>query len=442
MEQGVVQTDLFGTEKISKILLRLAPPVMLAQLIQALYNIVDSFFVGRYSASGLTALSIIYPVQLLMIAFAVGTGVGINTVMAAKLGAGKKQKADEYAGVGAPLAIIMWALFAGICYGMMPFYARMSTNSAAVIQDVITYGRIVCVFSFGLFLESIWTKVLQANGDMKTPMLAQIIGAVTNIILDPLLIFGMLGLPEMGIGGAAVATVTGQIMAALVVMKKGYRKSPELRLYPRHIADIFRLGVPNILMQSAYTFYILGLNLILSGFCDEAVTALGLYYKWQTFFFIPLGAMQTCIVPIISYNYAAKNLERCKKTLSTAILFGLLLMAVGTACFLLIPTQMLGVFTKDPLVIEIGRVGFRLIGISFFPMVTSLIFPVFFQAVGAALKSSALTVIRTVVLFVPLGYLFSRLGLDRFWLTFVVTEVLTSIVGLLFYKQFLRKESA
>ena len=442
MQQGVVQTDLFGTEKISKILLRLAPPVMLAQLIQALYNIVDSFFVGRYSASGLTALSIIYPVQLLMIAFAVGTGVGINTVMAAKVGVGKRQKADEYAGVGVPLAIIMWALFAGICYAMMPFYARMSINSAAVIQDVITYGRIVCVFSFGLFLESIWTKVLQANGDMKTPMLAQIVGAITNIILDPLLIFGMLGLPEMGIGGAAAATVTGQIMAALVVMRKGYRKSPELRLYPRHIADIFRMGVPNILMQSAYTFYILGLNLILSGFCDEAVTALGLYYKWQTFFFIPLGAMQTCIVPIISYNYAAKNLERCKKTLSTAILFGLLLMAVGTACFLLIPTQMLGVFTKDPLVIEIGRVGFRLIGISFFPMVTSLIFPVFFQAVGVGLKSSALTVIRTVVLFVPLGYLFSQLGLDWFWLTFVVTEVLTSIVGMLFYRQFLRKESA
>ena len=442
MEQGVTQTDLFGTEKINKILLRLAPPVMLAQLIQALYNIVDSFFVGRYSASGLTALSIIYPVQLLMIAFAVGTGVGINTVMAAKLGAGKRHKADEYAGVGAPLAIIMWALFAGICYAIMPFYARMSTNSEAVIQDVITYGRIVCLFSFGLFLESIWTKVLQANGDMKTPMLAQIIGAITNIILDPLLIFGMLGLPEMGIGGAAVATVTGQIMAALVVMRKGYRKSPELRLYPRHIADIFRMGVPNILMQSAYTFYILGLNLILSGFCDEAVTALGLYYKWQTFFFIPLGAMQTCIVPIISYNYAARNIERCKKTLSTAILFGLLLMSVGTACFLLIPTQMLGVFTKDALVIEIGRVGFRFIGISFLPMVTSLTFPVFFQAVGAAFKSSALTIIRTVVLFVPLGYLFAQLGLNWFWLTFGVTEVLTSIVGMLFYRQFLRKESA
>ncbi len=304
-------TELFGTEKISKILFKLAPPVMLAQLIQALYNIIDSLFVGRYSDSGLTALSIIYPIQLFMIALAVGTGVGINTVMAAKLGVGSKKEADEFAGVGTPLAVAMWFLFSLICWFIMPAYARMSTNSEAVINDVITYGRIVCVFSFGLFLESIWTKVLQANGDMKTPMVAQIMGAITNIILDPLLIFGMFGLPKMGIGGAAVATVAGQIVAALIVSKKGFRKSPAKEVYPRHIAKIFRLGVPNILMQSAYTFYILGLNLILATFSDQAVTALGLYYKWQTFFFIPLGAMQTCIVPIISFNYAAKNIERC-----------------------------------------------------------------------------------------------------------------------------------
>ena len=434
------QTDLFGTEKISRILFRLAPPVMLAQLIQALYNIVDSFFVGKYSDSGLTALSIIYPMQLLMIAFAVGTGVGINTVMAAKLGTGNRKEADEYAGVGTPLAVVLWLLFATVCYLIMPFYARMSTDSEAVIQYVITYGRIVCVFSFGLFLESIWTKVLQSNGDMKTPMFAQILGAVTNIVLDPLLIFGLLGLPEMGIAGAAVATVAGQIVAALVVMKKGFRRSPELKLYPHHIAAIFRLGIPNILMQSAYTFYILGLNLILATFCDQAVTALGLYYKWQTFFFIPLGAMQTCIVPVISYNYAARNIDRCKKTLSTAILFGLALMALGALCFNTIPTQMLRVFTKDAQVIEIGRIGFHFVGISFLPMVTSLIFPVFFQAVGASLKSSTLTVIRTVLLFVPLGYLFSRLGLNWFWLTFPVTEVVTSAVGALFYRQFLRKD--
>ncbi len=433
-------TEFFGTEKISKILLKLAPPVMLAQLIQALYNIIDSLFVGRYSDVGLTALSIIYPVQLLMIALAVGTGVGINTVMAAKLGMGKRKEADEYAGVGTLLAIVIWLLFAVIGWFIMPAYARISTESVDVINDVVVYGRIVCVFSFGLFLESIWTKVLQASGDMKTPMLAQVFGAITNIILDPLFIFGMLGLPAMGIAGAAIATVAGQIVAALIVLKKGFRKSPKKEVYPHHVGKIFRLGVPNILMQSAYTFYILGLNLILATFSDQAVTALGLYYKWQTFFFIPLGAMQTCIVPVISFNYAAGNIERCKKTLTSAICFGLVLMTMGMLCFNLVPSQMLRVFTSDALVIEIGRVGFHFVGISFIPMVTSLIFPVFFQAVGLSLKSSFLTVIRTVVLFVPLGFLFSRLGLNWFWMTFPVTEVITSAVGLVFYRQFLAKE--
>lgn len=419
----------YGKEKISKILLKLAPPVMLAQLIQALYNIIDSLFIGRFSDDGLTALSIVYPLQLLMIALAVGTGVGINTIIAAKLGEGREKEANEYAGVGTPLATVLWLLFALICWLIMPAYARMSTESETIIQDVITYGRIVCLFSFGLFLESIWTKVLQANGDMKTPMVAQIVGAVTNIILDPLLIFGMFGLPRMGIAGAAVATVAGQIVAALIVMKKGYRPSPAKAVYPRYIARIFHLGMPNILMQSAYTFYILGLNLILAGFSDQAVTALGLYYKWQTFFFIPLNAMQTCIVPIISFNYAARNIDRCKKTLMTAIGFGLVMMTIGTLCFASIPGPMLSVFTSDPLVIEIGCIGFRFVGISFLPMVTSLIFPVFFQAVGYSLKSTALTVIRTVVLFVPLGYVFSRFGLTWFWMTFPVTEIITSIVG-------------
>ena len=191
-------------------------------------------------------------------------------------------------------------------------------------------------------------------------------------------------------------------------------------------------------MQSAYTFYILGLNLILAGFSDQAVTALGLYYKWQTFFFIPLGAMQTCIVPIVSFNYAAHNIDRCRKALTTSVLFGLALMAVGTLCFEVIPGPMLRVFTKDALVVSIGMYGFRFIGVSFLSMVTSLIFPVFFQAVGFGLKSSLLTVIRTVCLFVPLGWLFSRFGLEWFWLTFPVTELVTTLVGLVFYGQFLK----
>lgn len=429
-------SSFFGTEKISKILIKIAPPVMLAQLIQALYNIVDSFFVGKNSESGLTALSIIYPIQLLMIAIAVGTGVGINTCIAHYMGLGEEKKARDIAGIGTPLAIVLWFLFALVCYIAMPAYARMSTDSVEVIDKVITYGRIVSVFSIGLFAESIWTKVLQADGDMKTPMYAQILGAITNIILDPILIFGMFHIPAMGIAGAAIATVVGQIVAALIVMKRGYRRSPSINVYGRGLAKIYKMGVPNILMQSAYTFYILGLNLILAGFSDQAVTALGLYYKWQTIFFIPLGSLQTCIVPILSFNYAAGNFDRCKKTLSTSLIYGMALMFIGTLCFEFIPAQMLGVFTSDQRVIDIGAWGFHIIGVGFIPMVTSLIYPVFFQAVGKPVTSSLLTVVRTVILFVPLGYLFSKLGLTYFWLTFPVTEVLTTITGAVMYKRF------
>lgn len=424
----------FGSNSVMRILLRLAPPVMAAQLIQALYNIVDSFFVGKCSATGLTALSIIYPLQLLMIAIAVGTGVGINTLMAHYMGIGKRHKSDEAAGTGVFLAGAMWLIFAAICYAIMPFYAKMSTPSADVARDVVAYGRIVCVFSFGLFFESIWTKVLQAEGNMKRPMAAQIIGAVVNIVLDPLLIFGLGFFPKLGISGAAIATVTGQIATALIVMRGGLRRSPALAKYRSYIKRIYTLGFPNILMQSAYTFYILGLNLILKGFSDNAVTALGLYYKWQSFFFIPLGAMQTCIVPLLSFNYAARRYDRCRRTLKDAVLLGFALMAIGTLCFELIPTQMLSVFTDSREVISIGAHGFRFIGVSFIPMVTSLIFPVFFQAINSPAKSSLLTILRTVVLFVPLGWIFARFGLYWFWLTFPITEVITTVAGAAFYR--------
>lgn len=438
MQKTTSETHFFGEEKISRILLKIAPPVMLAQLIQALYNIVDSFFVGKYSETGLTALSIVYPIQLLMIALAVGTGVGVNTAMSARYGINKKNEAEEFAGVATPLAIFMYIIFAVVFWFFIPVYANFSTDSAYVIEQVIVYGRITSVLSFGLFLESSFTKILQANGNMRTPMIAQIIGAVINIILDPIFIFGMFGLPKMGIAGAAAATVTGQVVAALIVMKKGFYRSPALKLYPKRIAEIFRLGIPNIIMQSTYTFYILGLNLILAGFSDNAVTALGLYYKWQSFFFIPLGAMQTCIVPIISYNYSARNIRRCRQTLKVSVIFGMVMMAIGIICFEVFPEALLSVFTSDRDVIDIGIIGFRFTGSSFLLLVTAQIFPVFFQSTGYGVKSSALTLTRTLVFFVPLGYIFSRFGLFWFWLTFPVTETLTTILGLIFYKMFLR----
>ena len=440
--ENIKRNDYFGTGNITRIILKMAPPVMLAQLIQALYNIIDSLFVGRFSQSGLTALSIVYPLQLLMIALAVGTGVGINTAMAAKLGVGKEKEANDYAGVGTPLAVAIWAVFAAICYAIMPLYARLQTDTPEVIADVVTYGRIVCLFSFGLFLESIWTKVLQSRGDMKTPMIAQILGAVTNITLDPILIFGLFGFPKMGISGAAIATVLGQIVAALVVMKNGFYRSPKLKKYPDYLKRIFRLGVPNILMQSAYTLYIFGLNVILATFSDAAVTVLGLYYKWQTFFFIPIGAMQTCVVPVISYNYAARKIDRCKKSLNTALLFGGGLMIIGTLCFEIIPEPLLRFFASDPEVISVGITAFRIIGLSYVPLAISLTYPVLFQALGKSLTSSMLTIIRTVFLFVPLAYLFSRFGLDFFWLTYPVTDTTVSLLGFFLSVKFFKQHES
>lgn len=425
----------FRTEKISRILLHMAPPVMLAQLIQALYNLIDSFFIGRYSTAGLTALSIVYPLQLLMIAIAVGTGVGINTRVSHNNGIQNYEKADATAGIAAPLALVLWGAFALVSFLILPAYAASQTSSPEVIKDCIAYGRVVTLFSPGFFLESNWTKVCQANGDMKTPMAGQILGAVVNILLDPLLIFGWGPLPEFGVAGAGIATVIGQAAAALVVVRKGYRPLPALREYPALVRVVFQAGLPNILMQAAYTVYIFGLNLILAGFSDAAVTTLGLYYKWQTLFFIPLSALQTCIVPVISFNYAAGDMNRCRETMRVTYRYSMLLMTIGVACHVLIPGQMIGVFTSDADVLSIGRVAFRIVGPDFYPMSFALIYPVYFQAIGKAGKSSFLTLFRTLGLMLPVGYLLSLFGLNAFWFTWLVTDTITSLVGILLYRR-------
>ena len=426
----------FGKEKIHKIIFRLAPPVMIGQLIQALYNIIDSLFVGNFDQDGLTALSIIYPLQLLMIALAVGTGVGINALMSHYRGLGQNNKSNEVAGIGTQLAIISWIVFAVITYLALPSYVKLQTHDEKIIEYSLSYGTIVCVFSIGLFLESIWSKILQAEGRMVLPMVDQIVGAIINIVLDPILIFGF----KIGLPGAAIATVVGQLVSALIILKWGFRKSPKINLYPKYLGKIYKLGLPNIVMQSAYTFYIFGLNIILSKYSDAAVTTLGLYYKLQTFFFIPLGSLQTCMVPIISYNYARLDINRCKKILNECIIMGLALMFLGTLCFEFIPIPMVKIFSNDPEVLKITNYAFRFVGISFIPMVTSLIFPVFFESVGCIFRSTILTVIRTVVCFVPLGLLFSAIGgLFWFWLIYPITETITTIAGYIFYIYFLKK---
>ena len=400
-----VSPEFFGTESVWKIMLRIAPPIMLAQLIQAMYNIIDSLFVGQYSDDGLTALSAIYPVQLIIIALAVGTGVGTNTLMAKQYALKDEKGANHTAGVGTVLAVIMWALISVISIAFMGPYVAISAQSPVAMQYANEYGMIVSIGSIGLFLEGNWTKVLQSEGNMKLPMIAQIVGAVTNIVLDPLLIFTA----GLGIKGAAIERI------------------------PCIAKSIYKLGYPSICMQALYTVYIAILNIILAGFCDEAVTVLGLYYKLQSFFFIPLLGLQTCIVPVLSYNYTSGDYLRCRKIFRSSLIISGVFMILGVLSFELIPTQLIGLFTQSETVKSIGAVGFRLIGASFIPAVFSFMTPVFFQSIGYSKTSTFLSVLRQLICLVPLFWIFSFIGLDYAWLAFPLTEVITGSIGMGMY---------
>lgn len=426
----------FGTDSIPKILLKIAPPVMLALLIQSLYNIVDSFFVGRYSEQGLTALSIVYPLQLIITALAVGTGVGVNTLMAKYYALKKDKKANDTAGSGFVISLILWALFASATVLFLKPYLRTSASDPTALEYAYTYGMIVCVGSIGLFTEGIFSKVHQAEGNMVLPTVAQICGAVFNCIADPILIFGLGSAPKMGIAGAAIATVGGQLLAAVITGIKGLRKPPIASNFLHYTGKIFKLGYPSIIMQSMYTVYIVALNMILVTFCDEAVTVLGLYYKLQTFFFIPLIGLTTCIVPVLSYNYTNHSFDRTREVMKWSFLITIAFMVVGIICFELIPVRLLSIFSRSERVLEIGKTALRIIGTSFIPATFSLMLPIFFQAIGRGAPSVVLTLLRQIICLVPIFYLFSLLGLDYTWIAFPVSETLTAAVGFfLYYRQ-------
>ena len=429
------ETEFFRTEKIPKILLKIAPPVMLAQLIQAMYNIVDSFFVGKYSGNALTALSVIYPLQLIIIALAVGTGVGVNTYMARQYAQKSTQRAEEAAGTGMVLAFGTWLIFAVLSFVFMRPYVLTSAKTPEAIADAITYGRIVCVGSIGAFLEGNWTKVHQSRGNMRRPMIAQTLGALTNIVLDPILIFGLGPLPEMGVAGAAYATVAGQVAAAVITSFGGVKRPPELRKIFSYTKQIYWYGYASILMQALYTVYIVILNAILAGFSDSAVTVLGLYYKMQTFFFIPLMGLQTCIVPVLSFNYATKSYGRCREIMKDSYLFSCAFMLVGVICFVFFPTQLLKIFSDSSEVIMIGKNAFPIIGASFIPAVFSLMTPVFFQAIGNGKVSLFLSVMRQIFCLIPIFWVLSLIGLGFTWFAFPISEVIVGTLGMIFYRK-------
>ena len=432
-------SSFFATERIGKILLKLAPPVMLAQLIQALYNIVDSFFVGQYSSDALTALTVIYPLQLIIVALAVGTGVGVNTYMARKDSQGKSDEAEKTAGTGTVLAVVSWILFAGVSLSLMRPYIMTSAKTPAAVEAAVIYGNIVCFGSLPTLLEGSWSKVLQARGNMRLPMLGQVLGALTNIVFDPLLIFGIGPFPELGVAGAAYATVAGQLVAAIVVGVKGLRRIPPVREILHYAGKIYFYGYSSILMQALYTVYIVALNIILAGFSDAAVTVLGLYYKMQSFFFIPLYGLQTCVVPVLSYKYARESFDRCKEMMSKAFLVSSAFMLVGIVCFVGFPAQTISLFSTSAEVHSIGRVAFPIIGSSFVFAVFSLMTPVFFQAIGQGLISLFLTILRQIICLLPVFWLFSLIGLDYTWIAFPVAELTSGGVGYFLYRRVLRQ---
>ena len=433
------QTEFFAQEKISKVLRKLAPPVMFALLIQALYNIVDSFFVGQFSVAGLTALSVIFPIQFIAISVAVGTGVGVNTYMARKYGQENPQAADKAAGTGMVLELISWFVFAVLCYAFMRPYVLTSASEAEAVEAAVVYGNIVCLGSIGVFLEGNWTKVQQAQGKMQVPMLAQVAGALINIVLDPLLIFGWGFVPALGIAGAAYATVIGQLLAALITYFAGYRRPPtqlaELWFYTKRI---YYYGYSSILMQASCTVYIVFLNMVLAGFSDAAVTVLGLYYKLQTFFFIPLLGLCTCIVPVLSFNYARKAYERCRETVRESCYISAAFMLVGFSCFVFLPEQVINIFSDDAEVHKIGLLAFPIIGTSFFSAVFSLMMPVTFQALGFGRTSTLLALTRQIFLLMPSFWLLSLIGLNYTWLAFPISETVAGGLGFYLYRRVIR----
>lgn len=310
-----------------------------------------------------------------------------------------------------------------------------SAGSDTAVDYAVTYGNIVTVGRIGVFLEGCWTKVHQARGNMRRPMAALIIGAVLNIILDPLLIF----VAGLGIAGAAYATVAGQVCAAVIVGFGAVRKPPSVRRMLHFAKRIYFFGYSSILMQALYTVYILALNIILAGFSDSAVTVLGLYYKLQGFFFIPLFGLQTAIVPVLSYNYAAGEYDRCKQTMNKTYFVPAVFTVLGVIGFVFFPDVLIGLFSDNEEVHEIGRNAFPIIGAGFIPAVFSLVMPTFFQAIGMGIKSTFLSLLRQIFCLVPIFWAFSLIGLNYTWLSFPISETFSGSVGLIMYALQLRK---
>ena len=421
-------------KSVPKLLLKLAPPVMLAMLIASIYNIVDSYFVSSYSQDGLTALSIIYPMQLLMTAVSTGVGSGINIIVSRMDGMGDSHSQSRILKTGILLGVIDYVIFTIIAMLTIGSFIRVSSNITEVRTMGLQYSKIVILYSLGMFVEANCTKILQAKGRMVLPMIAQVVGALINIVLDPILIFGKCNFPEMGIEGAGISTVLGQHMAMIIVLVavlKSYSVKGKFSI--KDSLSIYRLGLPSIVLQALYTVYIVGLNLVLKTFTEDAVAVLGIYYKEQSFFIIPLIGLQQVILPIISYTYGANSPKRIQQTLWYSVGVSSVVMLIANIVYTIIPDRLTEIFSNKPEVIHIGSHALSVISFSFVPLVFSMLMPVYFQGINKAKYSIVLTVLRQVILFVPIAWILHYFGLYYVWFTFPITDSITTITSLVMY---------
>lgn len=437
-----------GTMPIPKLLFNMAIPMVVSMLIQALYNIVDSAFVGRYSSEALEAVSIAFPIQNLMIAVSTGTGVGINALLSRHLGEKKFDEANKTANTGIFLAICSYIAFAVIGLTVMyPYYSMQSD-----IHEVIVYGEeylsIVTVCGFGLFGEIVAERLLQSTGKTFYSMLTQGTGAIINIILDPILIFGMFGLPEMGVAGAAIATVIGQCVAAVLGFILNIKVNKEIRIdiksifkpERKEIGKIYAVGIPSILMASITSVLTVGMNLILKKFSEDAITVFGIYFKLNSFVFMPIFGMNNGLVPILSYNYGAVKYDRIKKAVKLAMACAIAYMIVGLIVFQIMPDKLLMIFSVNSSVMSIGVAALKIISVSFLFAGVGIIGSTVFQAIGNPVHSLIMSVLRQLVIILPAAFLLSFLGnVDYVWWSYPIAEVVSFVLCLILLVKTLKK---
>lgn len=430
-KEEIVQENKMGTMPEFKLLMTMSVPMILSMLIQALYNVVDSIFVAQISENALTAVSLVFPAQSVMIAVATGTGVGVNSIVSRRLGQKRFEDANKTANVSLLLAGLSYLVFLLVGLFASRFFFAVQTDNAEIISYGTTYMSIVCSLSFGIFFEIMFERLLQATGRPVHTMFMQLSGTIINLVLDPILIFGYFGAPKMGMAGAAVATVAGQIFGMLLGLIFNLKVNKELRLsfrqirfYGSIIKDIYAIGVPAILMQSIGSVMVFLMNKILLGFTTTATAVFGVYFKLQSFAFMPVFGLNNGVVPIIAYNYGARKRGRMIKTMKYAMIFATIVMVIGVILSQTIPEPMLRLFDASDNMMAIGVPALRILSTSFLLAGISIVGSGTFQAVGHSMNSLIVSVIRQLVVLLPVAWLLARTGnLDAVWLSFPIAEV-------------------